>query len=137
MKKRTDCDLKKLMERRKEYRTVWKNKHIDQFVSVDEVGFGNTCVPIYGYSRKGHPAIIKHHASRRKRLNVIMAVTYNCEIRYKYVYGTVDSNLFSEFISELPWQEPKYIIMDNASIHRTLSTQKQCGEKNYCPNPKP
>ena len=131
MKKRTNCDLKKLQMRRSSFETMWGTVPDGQLISVDEVGFGDMCLPIYGYSKKGQPAYVSRHRSRRKRLNVIMAITHDCQIHYKYVYGNVDGKLFADFITELPWSSTKHLILDNASIHRTQLVKSCCCSKSY------
>jgi transposase len=131
LKHRTRCNEDDLSNKRQLFKNKWNNTNIQNIISIDEVGFGDSCLPIYGYSYKGQPAFVKRHATQRKRLNVIMAIDSKQNLFYKYFYGNVNSTMFEKFITDLPWTGTKTIVMDNASIHKTNNIKSVCLQKQY------
>jgi transposase len=92
-------------------------------VAIDEVGFDQRTVPLYGYSIKGQKAISECLSMKRKRTTMIMAI--DNEGNYKYTFKTngVNTEVFDGFIKSLPFREGTHLLMDNASIHKTKHIQ--------------
>ena len=101
-------------------------KHAFEFsnnkVSIDESGFDFRVVPIYGYSLKNTKCISKCLSNQRKRVSLILAIKENGQFHYKCSYEKVNSKTFENFITSLPWTNSS-LILDNASIHKTLNVQ--------------
>ena len=59
-----------------------------EIVSIDEIGFDQRMVPLYGYSQIGTKAIGFTHPTNRKRTNVIMAIDSlgDGEINQTFIY---------------------------------------------------
>lgn len=100
-------------------------------VSVDETGFDHREMPIHGYSKRGHPAIVHSCSRQHKRISVMCGVDNRGKRVYELSKGTVDSKVFANFIREMPWIPGTVLIMDNASIHRTILVRRVCVEKGY------
>lgn len=106
-------------------------KHVHSIVSVDEVGFDQRTVPIYGYSQKGCKAISNGLTNKRIRTTMITAIDENNNIFYKLCEGGTKGIQFAEFIRCLPWPHSSTIIMDNASIHKTHEVKRAFNSKGF------
>lgn len=114
--KRSDEQLNAFLER-------YKNLVSDQtiVVSVDECGFSEKNIPLYGYSPVGEklslPITTKgtwtHHT-------LAFAITSNGEYFHKQKVGSMKRIDFASFIDELPFPEGSVILMDNCTIHKKL-----------------
>lgn len=100
-------------------------------ISIDEIGFDQRMLPIYGYSIKGTKAIGLTHSTNRKRINVIAAIDSNNKIFYKLINGSVNTIEFNNFIKELPWTENSTLIMDNVSFHKSKVVLDSAKGKNF------
>ena len=102
-----------------------------EIVSIDEIGFDQRMVPLYGYSQIGTKAIGFTHPTNRKRTNVIMAIDSLGKKYYKAIIGSVSAKEFNSFIQELPWKEGTTLIMDNVSFHKTEIVKNSINEKKF------
>lgn len=100
-------------------------------ISIDEIGFDQRMLPLYGYSLKGTKAIGLTHPTNRKRINVIAAIDSNNKIFYKLIQGPVNTIEFNTFIKDLPWKQNSTLIMDNVSFHKSQMIKNTSKDKNY------
>lgn len=102
-----------------------------EILSIDEIGFDQRMVPLYGYSQIGTKAIGFTHPTNRKRTNVIMAIDSFGRKYYKAITGSVSAKEFNSFIQELPWKKGTTLIMDNVSFHKTEIVKQSMNEKGF------
>ena len=101
-------------------------------IAIDESGFDQRCQPIYGYAPRGHPAIVKiRPCSDRRRFSLLMAIGENGSCTWSLSANCVNGATFSEFIRNLPQSPGTTIILDNASIHKTLAVREAALSKGY------
>lgn len=120
----------KYKEKMDSFRDSIKNNN-KTIISIDEIGFDQRMLPLYGYSIKGTKAIGLTHPTNRKRINVIAAIDSNNKIFYKLINGSVNTIEFNNFIKELPWTENSILIMDNVSFHKSKVVLDSAKEKNF------
>ena len=113
----------------------------------DESGFAlNSSIP-YCWSPEREPIEIPAN-SHSKRLNILGFINKNNELFYRSKQGKVDTDtvldVFDEWIEQISGDKPVFVILDNASIHRSkkfmsrlpLWQEKQvylCFLPPYCP----
>lgn len=110
-------------ELKDKYKTLPNNTLI---ISIDESGFDNRPLPIYGYALKGQQA-----STDRKHYTLLMAVFNNGFKQYKILETSVNSAIFYEFIKDLNLQKGTTILLDNASIHKSKNL-KELVESKSC-----
>lgn len=90
-------------------------------VSIDESGFDCRKSSVYGYSQKGQPCIIEYNTcSQRKRISLLMAIFDDGSHQYELVTDNVSSFRYAEFIKRLNVHKNSILLMDNASIHKSV-----------------
>ena len=93
---------------------------------IDESGIKPNLSREYAWSPKGSKVFGYTKGKREKNVNIIAGL-YNSTVIAPLVYeGTMDTNLFNTYLSEilLPELEPGLvIIMDNASFHKSEQTR--------------
>lgn len=130
---------KKYVERKNIITTIEKRKEVaSKFISairsnaeiifIDETGFNQTLVPLYGYAKIGEKCWIKTNL-KTENYSVVAAITKTKVIGFQIFKGSINAEDFGAFIASLLNHNPdilkkrsKYIFfMDNAPIHRALS----------------
>lgn len=99
-------------------------------IAVDEVGFDQRTLPLYGYSLKGRKAISECLSMKRKRTTMIMAIDSEGSYHYTFKTNGVNSEAFGGFIKSLLLKDGTHLLMDNASIHKTKYVQGILESKN-------
>lgn len=103
---------------------------IDEFsFSFDEFG------KMYCWSKKNERSHLKIFGNKsRKRKSVILAISKNKIISYKTVNGSVNGELFKEFIMNIIANNDKHItlFMDNARIHHYKHLKTEIEKNNKC-----
>jgi len=100
------------------------------FVSLDETGFGRFGRPVYGYAPKGVPLVrSKKPLTKAKPTSVVAVIDSNGLVCKEAIIGAYQSTTFSTFLKTLPLPKNTVILLDNASIHRSLIV-KQVAEEN-------
>ncbi len=122
------------MEAAQRNQVLRRNWHFDllsytanQFVFVDESGSDErTGDRVYGYSKKGVPAVVQRWLQSRKRVSVLPAYTLEGYMKSITFEGTCTGDIFESFIVDdlLPSMNPyprerSVLVMDNASIHHS------------------
>jgi hypothetical protein len=103
-------------------------------VSVDESGVDPRCRPQYGYSKKGHQAILYHppvSCSRHVRTSLIMAIASDGSRHHRLTTDKVGGDIFADFIMSAPFPPGSVLIMDNHTVHDTESVQVALSVKEY------
>jgi len=101
-------------------------------VSIDESGFDQRAHQVYGYSLKGHPAILTApYCKDRKRYNLLLAIS-SCGKKYFKIYTqSITSEIYSNFINELPFPKQSVLLMDNARFHKTQLVHESINNKEF------
>jgi hypothetical protein len=90
-------------------------------IAVDEVGFDQWTLPLYGYSLKGRKVISECLSMKRKRTTMIMAIDSEGNYYYTFKINGVNSEAFGGFIKSLLLKDGTHLLMDNnQSIHKTF-----------------
>ena len=91
-----------------------------RFCSIDESGFDQREVSVYGYSPKGKPAIVQYAPCfSRKRTSIVMCIDDSGKVQHMKTTSRVDSNTFARFVRSLDLPIGTVVLLDNASIHKT------------------
>ena len=114
-----------------EFMTAYEDLNI---ASIDESGFDQRPVPVYGYASAGKPAIVRWKpSSNRTRYNLLMSI-HNDGSHAKTIHDRpVNGEKFAEFIRGLPYCQGTALLMDNASIHKTLAVKAAMELKGFIP----
>ena len=93
-------------------------------VSIDESGFNHRCVAVYGYAKRGEPAIVLWHATPdRRRISLLMAIHCSGSSHAVTSASCVNGASFAAFIRDLPYPSHTTLLLDNASIHKTAAVK--------------
>lgn len=110
-----------------------RNKYIDEnrtFISIDETSFGRNGIIIKGYSKKGQKLFIRKNKPRMTTTSVVAAFSSNELIGKLDIKGSINTNIFIDFINSINLQSGMVIIMDNISFHHSLKVKELCKSKN-------
>lgn len=96
-----------------------------EIIFIDETGFNQSLVPLYGYSKVGEKCWVKTNA-KTQNYTVLAAITRTQVLGFQIFKGSVTAEDFGAFISSLLnrysrilLNPSKYIFfMDNAPIHK-------------------
>ncbi|KAG0437808.1 Transposable element Tc3 transposase [Dictyocoela muelleri] len=120
---------------RAQYATSVNSVSDDMMIFLDETGFNLHSYQSRGYSPKNQKCFINVANSKGTNISVLCAINILGVLAYKIKIGSFKSEDILEFINtQLPLLESdhrKYIIMDNASIHRTSVVREALCQKNY------
>jgi len=103
-------------------------------ISIDECNFSEKTLPFRGYSKQGTKLITKLARPSWKAVSLLMAMSNKGECWYLIVNGSVSGFVFEEFIKTLP---PCTLLLDNASIHRTVQNNHKMFIPPYSPQYNP
>jgi transposase len=88
-------------------------------VSIDESSFYFDMKPSFGYSYKSTRLRVKASTGGRTRYSLLMAVTNNRIVGWHLQKGSINSVNFQAFVATLDVDGRDFLLMDNASIHKT------------------
>jgi len=91
----------------------------ERIVSIDESSFYFDMIQSRGYCHRSSRLSIPARRGGRMRWSLLMAVTNDAVVGWKLVKGSIDSVLFTNFISTLDTHERDVILLDNCPIHKT------------------
>jgi len=89
----------------------------------------------YGRSRSGDRATCSTTAVRSKNFSVIACMGIDSVYHFNIYDGPINGETFRNYLADLiafirsDSSEPAYIIMDNASIHRTAAVVEACSSQ--------
>lgn len=120
---------------RAQYGGILANINDDQLIFLDETGFNLHSYQSFGYSPKNTKCFINVPNGKGTNISVLCAITNTSILAYKIKVGSFKSADIVDFIdTQLPILAPnerKYIIMDNASIHKTATVRESLARRNY------
>ena len=124
-----------------------KKISLNKIVSIDESHFNNEISAIYGWSLKGEEIRDKLHIKKKVRYSLLCAVSNKKVVHYIVVKGSVNSEIFKQFIKDLNTKitNNSYFLLDNARIHHSKivkeyiekTTHKLIFNAPYCPEYNP
>ena len=103
-------------------------------VSVDESGADERGRPRYGYSPIGTPTLLNHPSvkvSRHVRTSLLMAISSTGVRTHELVTQTITSDVFADFVLNMPYPKGSVILMDNHSMHDTDAVKVAMIVKGY------
>jgi transposase len=104
-------------------------------IAVDESGFDHRDYPRYGYARKGHQVILTHRGVsniRTRRYSLLMAVANDRgDSSHILTSSSITGARFADFITALPYPPGTTILLDNASIHKTIAARQAMSQKEF------
>lgn len=120
-------------ELREEFEIQQKSMPIHRVCCIDESASNErTGWRKYGYSPVGTPCKDKGGAKRSKRWSVLPAITYNGYLPQPLVYqGSITSEIVEDWVEDrvIPQlSRGMFLVMDNASIHRSARMRAICEE---------
>jgi transposase len=121
--KRGISNNKNLKELTDLFISKYKQFQKENIVCVDECGFSEYLRPQYGYSKIGEPLVLKT-SGKWSNFSLLMAIFPNGGFEYSIVEGSINKEIFEEFINNLYLEDNQAVLMDNASIHKRLSLKQ-------------
>jgi len=110
-------------------------KQIPEFtkiVSIDESGFDQRAHQVYGYAKRGEQLIINAPYNKdRKRYSLLLSIGNDGSKHFQIRKQSIDGQYFKNFIEKLPYEKGTYILLDNASIHKTQDLRAVVLNKGY------
>jgi hypothetical protein len=94
-----------------------------QMIFIDESGFNNHVIPIFGYAKKGRKCVVEVHP-KTSNISVLAAITQSCLLGFQIFRGSVKAKDFGCFLINLIEFSPEILgrkdpmFLDNASIHK-------------------
>ena len=141
-----------IIDKRKHYKetsklidTVNEIGH-DNVISIDESHYQLNMNNTYGWNYKGTSVMFRNNSNKRLKVSLLLAVSNSKVICRTIVKGSVNSNIFSQFIKTVNRRvKNKHLLMDNARIHRAkkvtdiikTSSNKQLFNVPYNPQTNP
>jgi len=86
-------------------------------VSIDECNFSERVMPLYGYSKRGTRCVLRNNKGGWVKQSLLLAMCSDGHMHHRVIKGSVDRDLFKEFILDLPLPHDSVVLMDNATIH--------------------
>lgn len=111
-----------------------RNEFIKQnryFVSIDETSFGRNGILQYGYSKKGVPLKIQKSQPRITTLSYIVACDNKQILRTYSKSGSVNTDIFLNFLSNLKLPKKTVILLDNVAFHHSKEVKNLCKSLDY------
>ena len=91
-------------------------------VSIDECGFNEKTIPIYGYCKVGERLLVQsrghwvHHS-------LLLALFSDGRREFMIKQGAIKKTDFAAFVDSLKIGDDHVVLLDNASIHKNLDLQ--------------
>jgi transposase len=132
LRKRGYCNPARMAETVKQhclrFAAIPRDTHV---VSMDEVGFDQRMLPLYGYAPVGTKAIGTMHQRKRPRINAICAIDRHGQQAIRIVNGSVSGTEFASAVLAMPWCPGSIVLMDNCAIHKTKVVKGAFASKGY------
>ncbi|KAG0441340.1 hypothetical protein DMUE_1118 [Dictyocoela muelleri] len=107
----------------------------EKLIFIDESGFNLHMDPRFEYSQKNTKAYINVPNSKGKNVSFMCAISIHGIYAFDTKIRSFTSECFIDFIKNklpaLSENKTKYIIMDNASIHKTADVKDALISKRY------
>ena len=126
-KKKTTLYKERSEEKRKEYKELIKDIPIEKLVYLDECGVEDSCCRVYERTSSGKKVHGDISGKRADRVSVLAAYSQKQLLAPARFEGYIDSNVFNIWLKNFLLPTLKIgatVILDNASIHKTLKTKE-------------
>ena len=104
--------------------------HPDEVISIDESSVSFEMTAAYGWQKKGQRLNANVTSMKSQRWSMLLAVTSDGEHESNLIEGSIDSRHFASFVETLGAlrkdKNKKYLLLDNASIHKTNPVLAAC-----------
>jgi transposase/transposase-like protein len=114
----------------KDYSSVY---HPDRVVSIDESSFYFDMKPAHGYCHRSRRLSVPARPGGRIRWSLIMAVTNQRVVGWRLIRGSINSSIFSTFMSSIETDGRDVVLLDNASIHKTSNAIDTMMSRGFTP----
>ena len=91
---------------------------MEDVVSVDETCLYVDPPPRSGYAPRGQRLRVPLHARRQAKFTLLLAVAASGVVAWELLPGSADRHSFAAFVSGLPPDCPRHVLMDNLSVHK-------------------
>ena len=102
----------------------------EEVISIDESSVSFEMTAAYGWQNKGQRLNANVATMKSKRWSMLLAVTSDGEHESNLIEGSIDSHHFASFVKTLHVfrneKNKKYLLLDNASIHKTNAVLAAC-----------
>lgn len=126
------CSKEKLDNRTQEFIASISNVHVDNVISLDEVGFISKSYTQRGFFQSRAPEQLIYDAKREK-LSCAMAITCRGILTYKTTRESINTSSFLSFFEDVLSKRPVHcnvIVMDNIAFHRSKKIAKLAASHN-------
>ncbi len=117
---------KEFLEKRNQF--IKENRY---FISIDETSFGRNGILQYGYSLKGSPLHIQKQQPRITTQSYIVACDNKQILRTYSKSGSINTELFYNFLNNLSIPQNSVILLDNVSFHHSKKIKELANQKNF------
>jgi hypothetical protein len=117
-----------LDEKRRTFATAVSCIDSSDVISIDESSIAYETPPRKGYAPKGKRLNCSTRSFHPKKWSIILAISKGVVIDSLLVDGSVNSDIFSSFVTTLDATGKKYLLMDNASFHKTKAVREACND---------
>jgi transposase/arginine repressor len=122
----TKNDTVNLNQSRQKFSFEMKNEIPSDYISIDESSFYFRLNHTSGWSTTNNRIHLPMQRTQSKRYTILSAVGYDGLISQQVILGSVNGQLFKDFILNLP--RNKIILLDNAPFHKTKEFMKIVNE---------
>lgn len=112
-------------QRRQEYKAFIKDIPKDKLVYIDESGIDMNICKERGWGKKSEKLLGKKSGKYYERTNIIAGLINNQAIAPMVFNGSCDTEVFNDWLEQFLIKELKpgqYVVMDNASFHKSQKT---------------
>lgn len=113
-------------EKRKEYINVVKDIPLQSLVYIDESGIEKNSIKERAWGRKGKKLVAKKSGKYYERTNIIAGYVNKKSIAPFVFTGSCNTEIFNNWVEQFLIKELKYgqyVVMDNASFHKSQKTK--------------
>ena len=114
-------------EKRLKYQEVIKDIPKEKLVYIDESGIDMNICKERGWGKKGEKLVGKKSGKHYERTNIIGGLLNNKAIAPMVFIGSCNTELFNSWVEQFLIKELKpgqFVIMDNASFHKSEKTRE-------------
>jgi transposase len=108
----------KIQEFRERYDAVVRTDTL--VVSVDECSFSEKVQPLYGYSHVGERCVLRSLKGGWTTRSLVLGIASDGSSYNKVITGSLNRELFGEFVLDMPYPPGTILLLDNCKIHEKL-----------------
>lgn len=113
------------LERERTFKEEMQNFQGCNKVSIDECYFSEKVLPHYGYAPKGTRVTTSMLPKSWKQRSLILAVSTDGNMTFEIYQGSINKQLFQNFVTSLNLLDDDKIILDNVRFHHCINAD-QC-----------